>query len=460
MASESESNKYMKHAAEMRTLMELYRKSKAVPGYIAQALEEEIRHILVSRNIIYPQLANQNGIDESTSYQDKKRILGIEQKIPPKNENDLRFQAFMSKAADDARKTNWRFRIAQESKDKQEKGWYPFFVTLTVDPILVDSKEMWQQGKEWQKLVRALSKVVTDELGHIPYWKKKVRNKKVVVPYRPLTDYMTYCGVIEHGKSREHHHLHALLWMREIPESWKKCPNRNCIPEHRIHNRCRELETYWNIGISTVNYFRSVGDIWELKHGFALPLKDGKPMKVAPADYAGEYLIKYLQKDHKEWQHRVKATKNLGMNRLYQTIKSMKQDQVEALTWRPARASTAFFLSKTHTVPLGLVRSIAKRVNFYNQFRYNTLDYNDLMMVKQKPFIKMLKSVHDGARPDRMPFAEFYDFISRHLNVQIGYCEIRLAEAHEIVAQNFRRLKQNSKPVKIGGNKVGSVSSI
>lgn len=445
----SEANKFNKFSAEMRTNMELTRKSKKITETLASAIENEIQDLLVLRSINYPPSLLKLGIDQDTTYEEKKALLGLITRKQPDTENERRFIKFMENSAETANQGRWRFRIAEESIQKHKEGWYPFFITLTVDPKIIDSKEMWQSGKKWQSLVRRLSKIASDELGHPPFWKKTKE-----YPYRSITDYMTYASVIEHGKSREHHHLHALIWLKQIPSRWKQCPNRNVInPKHRIHNRCRELETYWDLGRCEVNYFRSIGDIYEIKHNFVIPLKDGEPMKVAPAHAAGAYITKYMQKDHKEWQHRMKATRNLGMNRLKKVIASLPKNLARALTWRPETSQSCLSLNQIHTVPLGLVRSIARQQHFYNQYHANELDLTNLMMIKSKPYIRMQMSVRNGARPDRMPFPEFYDWVKQFLPVQRGYCDAQLYDAHEKLGEYFPKLKIRVKPTKIGANK-------
>ena len=444
-----QANKFQKHCARMRTDMELVRKSEKVPKYEAQALEEEIRYILVSRLLIYPSKLQKRGLNLDSDLDQRKEALGIEKYKKQPTDAEERLIKMMKYAQEDARKSNWQFRIAQETIQKQKEGWYPFFITLTIDPMKHDPEEFWKDPTNWQKYLRSLSKVVTDELGEDPFWQGK---------YRPMSNYLTYAAVIEHGKSKKHHHLHALVWMREIPDEWKQCPNRRCVGKYQVHNRCSGLETFWKHGRREVNYYRTIDDIWQKKHGFVLPLKDGKPMKVAPAEYAGAYITKYLQKEHKQWKHRMKATRNLGMKKLKETIAKMSDKQVEALTWRAENPKLCHSLSLIHTVPLGLVRQEAKQRNFYNQYKRPPEDWETkLMMIPIKPFITMLRSVRDGVRPERMLFEEFYEWVSRCLPVQKGYCEDRLKEAHEILRKDFKRNPIRVKPVKLGANDIGHI---
>ena len=79
------------------------------------------------------------------------------------------------------------------------------------------------------------------------------------------------------------------------------------------------MRTFWKWSspdLSPALYFRTIGDIWEKAYNFVLPLKDGRPMKISIPRVAGHYITKYLSKEHKEWHHRMKATRNLGMKTL------------------------------------------------------------------------------------------------------------------------------------------------
>jgi hypothetical protein len=450
-----ESNKFRLLCSKLRTDVHLAKRSKLVDGQTLKKLNEEIAHILVSKHLIYPSTLYNIGLDEDMSLEDKKDFLEIPKVVYHRDKKTKRFDKFMRNSAQDQNQSNWRFRIAQEAIDKHKEGWYPFFITLTVDPKVVDSEELWKKGRAWQAYLRKLSTVVTDLKGEPPFWKTNAGYK-----YRPMSDYMTYAAVLEHGKSREHHHVHAIVWFRDIPNEWKQCPNRRCSKEHSVHNNCRPLESnYWEYGKCDARYFRTIGDIWEKKHKFVIPLKTdvktgkAEPMKVAPVDYAGAYLTKYLQKDHKEWQHRMKATRNLGIVKLKQRIMKMEPEEVEALTWRPETLKLNLSLKAIHTLPLGLLRSVAKQIDFWNKYKANALDLKTLTERPENAYIKMLRSVQLGVRPDRMPLQEYYEWLDQHLPEQKGYCEKRLIEAHEKLGKDWPKLFRRVKSVKLGANK-------
>lgn len=192
-----------------------------------------------------------------------------------------------------------------------------------------------------------------------------------------------------------------------------------------------------------------------MKYGFCLPLKDGKPLKVSTPATAGVYITKYLTKEHKEWHHRMKATRNLGMEKLRTILRIVNEPILEALTWRAERSSTNTSAMKTHTVPLGLVRSEAKRQSFFRKFRQNRLDLKDLLAPNYGVFLKMLSSVRAGERPDRMDSSEFFDWVAKHLPDQKGYSETRLLVAHTLLGTVFPSVKTFIDHVKMGANNSG-----
>lgn len=444
-------NKHSNYWAKQRqNLALLYRAN--IPESTIDAVRSELRDILDSSILIYPPTLLQLGIHPEQSFIDKKQELGIKPGAPELTENEVKFLRSMELKADMARRLDWQWRISQEHVEKTERGWYPFFVTLTVDPQIADPEEVWREGKALRKYIRDLCKVVTDELGH-----PEARKKTKFYDYRPESDYITYVGVVEHGASRKHHHGHFLIWMREIPNRWKQCPNQHIAnPACRTRQQCLELNSYWPYSQLQVKskYFRSLGDVWE-REGFAIPLVNGKPQKIAPANIAGAYLCKYITKDFKQWKHRIKATRNLGKANLRNWIKAQTPEVIEALTWRPQQSNLAHIVTKTHTVPLGLIRSEAKRRNFLINFSRKQLVFRDLLVSNTGIYSKMLRSVRLGIRPDRMHSMEFYDWVGKFLSADKGYCEERLKEAHSLLSIAFPREWRSYDHVKIGANNIG-----
>ncbi len=443
--------------------------------HYVKRLNQEMLHILDSKSLIYPPSMQELGLDINMSREDIIDWLDVEKYGNPwadtdNQEEEERFLKFSKNIASNTRKSRWRFRIGQAAEELNNAGWYPFFVTLTVDPQACDGisrtirkgftdertlqaydspEELWRTGTEFRHWLRDLNKIVTKEMGVKPSHKTLV----------PASEYVKHMAVIEHGKSREHHHMHALIWMRAIPDSWKQCPNTGTPNiEARIKQRCLPMETLWPWslpGLSHAKYWRSVGDIWELKHQFIVPLVKGKPQNIGRPRMAGLYITKYLSKDHKEWQHKVKATRNLGLETLKKVISQLAPISIQALTWRSKTASHNTSLTKIHCIPLNLIRSIAKPKHYYHQLKSGTLDYRTVLNRNYETYIKMLDNVRNGDRPDRMDSNQFFDWLTQCLPDQDGYCEELHLGAHETFREIFPPDKVRVKPIKIGANEIG-----
>jgi hypothetical protein len=430
-----------------------------IPESTIDAVRAEYSDILESLILTYPPTLGLLDLEPDLSFQEKKAVLGLEQGQLNYTENEQKFMDQLKESQADVRKSNWKWRIAQEVEEKQSLGWYPFFVTLTLDPLKVEkhyksTEEFWKKGREFRKWIRKIADMSAILEGHPP-----PRKKTKVFNYRPESDYVTYVGVIEHGKSREHHHAHVLIWIKNIPSNWKLDPNRYIkIPEKRINRECKPLSAFWKWslpGLSPANYFRTKGDIWSMlspAHGIPVDKNTGKPIPVGGPKQAAAYVTKYIQKDHKEWQHRVKSTRNLGMKKLKTVLSRMKIKQLEVLSWRPNSFTQHHLVSLIHSVPLGLVRSIAKQQHFAKKLESKQLDFQNLMINNSGSFTRMLKSVRAGTRPDRMLLKEYYDWLCRHLPVQNGYCEKIQIDTHQILSKIFPRNAIQVQPITIGAN--------
>ena len=448
-----------------RADMNLLKKAKRLDEVTISAIKEELQDILDSGILTYPHTLYEQGLHPKQSYNDKKYILGIKTEGFNHGFHEKKFIEDMANKANESRRTNWAWRIGQEAEEKQMLGWHPFFVTLTVDPMLEDPARLWKEGREFRKYIRELANIVCGELGHPAVNKttKKFPN------YRSESEYVTYCGVIEHGKSRLHHHGHFIIWLRAVPPTWRACPNRSIRnPAARTNNECVPLSAIWGWSqytkegksLSPALYFRSVGDIWESEYKFALPIKEGQPMKVSGPKTAGRYITKYLTKEFKEWHHRMKCTRNLGMKSLKALMETLEPAVIKALTWRAETSSLNHSLMMTHSLPLGLLRQEAKRMHYLNLYRSKQLDLKMLLTSNIGVFQRMLSSVRSGQRPYRMNSKDFYDWVGKFLPDQDGYCDKALIAAHVLIGQVFPRDKMKVKHRKLGGNEIGRTSRV
>ena len=460
----------------MRSTAYLFSRSTWPTASQTAKLIDQLGDILENRIITYPQVYSEFGIGPDTPYELKRRYLGLREDcyFPEKDENEKRFTKFMLNKASKANKHNWSWRITQEANQKQLDKWYPFFVTLTIDPkkclgqnhvikerevSYSSPRELWEKGTEFRRYIRDLAEMVAKLEGH-PAPRKKNKD----FGYRPESDYITYAGVLEHGASNEHHHMHLMIWLKNIPSHWKIDPNQGRLARYRTERECKPLRNYWywcDSQRKPALYFRTKGDIWS-EHGHTTPIdkKTGQPMPILPVESVGNYVTKYMQKGTKVWHHRMKCTRNLGMQKIQEMIQQLDHPTLEALTWKPANSSHHHLVSSIHSVPIGIVRSLAKRQNFSILWGKRQLDLKTLMKTNYDHYRRMLKSVRDGARPDRMLSAEFYDWVQQHLPETKGYCEKKLLEAHSLLHSAYPPKRYFIKPQVLPGNDVGFTLSI
>ena len=477
------SQKTEKFWAEMRSTAYLFSKSTWPTREQTAKLIDQLGDILENRIITYPQVYAEFGIDSKTPYHLKRRYLGLtdETAFPDKDENEKRFQRFMLNKAAQANKHNWSWRITQEAQQKQLDNWYPFFVTLTIDPkkclgqehefkgrtaSYSSPRELWERGIEFRRYIRSLATMVAGLEGH-PSPHKKAKNYKgtgIDYDYRPESDYITYAGVLEHGASNEHHHMHLMLWLKNIPSHWKTDPNQGRIPQYRTERECKPLRNFWywcDSQRKPALYFRTKGDIWsQLSHTTPIDKKTGQPMPILPVESVGNYVTKYMQKGTKVWHHRMKCTRNLGMQKIQKLINSLDQQSLEALSWKPENSKHHLLVSSTHSAPIGIVRLMAKRKLFSVRWEKKQLDLKTLMKTNYDHYRRMLKSVRDGVRPDRMRSAEFYDWVQQHLPETKGYCEKKLLQAHSLLSGKFPVPLYKIKPTVLPANEHGFTLSI
>jgi len=430
--SRSEALAVMRQAAELRTNLSLMRRA-SIPVGVQRRARSQSADFLAKKEFIYPPQMTAVGLAPGMSLEQRKQVLNVPASDVALSPEELDFQAFLDTSSRNARRATWIWRVGQQAIEMNLQGWFGFFITLTVDPSRVaDSQKLWEENKEFRKYIRRLAKVSAAACG----------KSRAIHDGVSAQQFLKYVGVIEHGKSRHHHHMHLLIWFRGIPQSWKVDPNRGISdPRGRIHDWCRPLTTYWPHalpGIGRAKYFRHEGDVWS-RLGFSLPwdAKKQRTIRIASPNKAGIYLGKYMDKDDKAWLHRVKATRGLGLTLLRRTIQEMAFQKVEALTWRPRSFDLNATIPTIHCVPSVLVRSIAKQEIFCRKWANGTLDYQTLLLPSTEVFSVMLKSVRGGAIPRRMCSKEFYDWVTAHLPVPNGYCEKRLYRALHELGVNF-----------------------
>ena len=307
--------------------------------------------------------------------------------------------------AEQQRQQNWSWRTGEEMEHLcVNDTWWPLFVTLTVDPAEADPRAIIEDGREWAAYRQRVAEVVRQTMG--------VAQPQDGGPKR--AEYMRYVGVVEHGKSREHHHIHALLWLKEIPESWKLDPNEG----RTVCNATdiRPLKGLWPWGtVTKASAFRYIGDPWT-QIGWKMPIKEGKQTKLRPAREAGRYLMKYATKECKEWNHRIKASRGLGLTRLHRVMSRLSSRRLHAAASRvPDRVMPTM---QSSSVPCSLARREARLMSFSRMWEtvagrqalaaWTTSEWRDA-------YSMMRASVQDGAAPWEMDSEHLRNWLSRTL---------------------------------------------
>ena len=442
----------LKFHQEIKTNVNLMLKSDVVPFKDVRDAYHQALHSLERGFLIYPPSMSVH-LKQGTPLKEKKILLNLDKNPTPETHANVQeFEHHLKEQARENGKNEWMWRVGMHHWQMNLEGWYPFFATLTVDENLtmappkwikkrnpktnrmrkhnigglgMTAEQMWKEGSTWTKYKRDIADFVAEHMGF-----KTIDESGMLE-----SDFAQFFGVLEHGETGEHHHMHVLMWLRDIPDSWKRCPNYGLRPEFRKRQRCLPLETFWPWAQPLnrpVLYFRNAGDIWS-RLGFCVPLsrKTGKALKLHPIIRAGTYFVKYLNKGTREWPHRVKATRNLGLKNLQDVLHRMHINHLEALTWRPRKYSQSVFLSTIHSVPAALLRRQAKLIFFCRQWVNGRVDSDKLLSESSDSYKQMLMSVRAGQRPHRMASGPRYAWVSQHLPVPDGYCEKRIERAHK-----------------------------
>ena len=153
------------------------------------------------------------GIKRDSTLKERKELLGLPPgKLTPDPDIVEHLDPALKHGATARRISHWSWRIGAAMAENVAAGWWPIFDTLTVDPSRVsDPAAFMADGTEWSRYLRRWARLVARTLG-IP------RDYKT-------SDYFRYVAVLEHGASREHHHIHVLLWCKALPANFTADPN-------------------------------------------------------------------------------------------------------------------------------------------------------------------------------------------------------------------------------------------
>ena len=327
--------------------------------------------------------------------EDRRSYLGIR---PSEMIVHPRLEAMFARGARLSRMNEWQYRIGEWIRECTEKNWYGFFVTLTVDPKIYDPAVTMRDPKVYRDYMLNWHDTIARAIG--------VKIQRKGGP--DVRNYLQSVAVIEHGKSGCHHHMHLLIFCQDIPVDWKKDPNVALISP--IRTQVVQPKAWWKYGkIQKCEAFRYIGDRWT-KENWIMPKRE--KLILRPPEACGYYLAKYLDKEKKEWHHRMRATQGLGLTRVKEFLNKMSRDELRELSKRPKTWKQSRRLSESGAPPRTLIARLAKLESFRRDYEGFVLAAHEIKR-RPTPILNMLKSVEDGVQPWRMSLPERYEWASR-----------------------------------------------
>lgn len=357
------------------------------------------------------------------SLSERREAIGLPDKEPSAPDHRVsKLGALLTKGGEAARVASWRWRSAIEAREACAKGWYGFFINLTVNRSIYDGRKIMEEGHEWQLFLLKVERKAREALGY----KSRPRGGP------PQSRFMRYQAHLEHGKTGEHHHMHGIIWLKDVPATWKRDPNIG-LPEP-IRQECKGLQALWPWGESSpCRYLRCIGDAWTAR-GFIRPVQDKAgvktPVPYFPPELVGNYLTKYMLKDVKAWNHRMKASRGYGLLTLRKQLLNLKSRDLEALMSRPETELASSMMEQT-SLPSGLLRREARGAWVSKTWASNPTKLRSILwsQPRSSAWSAMCKSVKDGARPWRMDFPHLREWLNGLLSplVPVGFFETEAA---------------------------------
>ena len=426
---------------------------------------------LINRDFIFPTSMDRIGLGPDVKLSLKKQLLNVPEYEAARRSDfseklDMRFQ----RSAEENRVSSLEWRIEQWLNEVTEKGWFPFFVTLTIDPAkaarwyrrryfgphlrLGDGRDhaadYWADPANFQRVVHGFERVVRDALKERYPGREKEFSKRNC----PGPELVQYVAVVEHGASRVHHHSHMIVALRDVPRSALRDPQ---VTGRRDRRSCGVLSAAvanaHGHGFVDVQYARYFGDVWsKIGHVWPIGHRDlpdelggGRvPIRIGPPGALANYLSKYLQKDNKEFSHRVRARQGLGVTGLRRELGKLRDSQLASLAMRPRRYETAVNVGSMHGVPLDLVRDEAARLLWFRRWRRGD-DMVDESDAKQSVYTALVRSEDDlSIDPLRASPSEFYSLVTSVTEAPTGYTSDRIRNAHTRLSRRFRPVSHSA----------------
>ena len=355
---------------------------------------------LVSKNIIHtlnPYLGKI--LQNADKYDEKKAVLEV-----PKNEKDYNQYHGTEKLSEmlvagqrASRAQHWRYRVTVESEEMARLGWFPLFVTLTVDQKRFRPSEVMESGA-WNRFKARIFEKVRIAGG-------KRRDT-------PVSQYGRYFAVIESGDSGYHHHLHAVIWVRFLPGD---ISDPTCGGLYKRHVDIRPFSSFWEFGFAEVKAIWQTGACPWRKIGWVTPTPKGRPQKVSAPGATGAYICKYLdkQKDGEEWHYRTRNTRNLGLQEIQKVTTTLSVGQLILTQFKPGYDQVLAH-SISHRIPMTLLRQHSRRElcrRSMTSLRLRSLLAKHSIRPQVMPFVAMQESVQDGHQPWLMVSRQRYEWL-------------------------------------------------
>lgn len=295
-------------------------------------------------------------VGRKVSYADKKRRLEIPERAITIGSNEVKTMEYMKNGSRLSRARNWQWRLKEEINEAVENKWYPLFGTYTVDPKRLPGgcltrDDLWKKTPAWDRFVKRFKTAVADECGY---------GRKPAKWPRGHT-FFKYLAVIEHGKSGEHPHVHVVWLCKRIPRAWRIDPNKNSMV--RTKQDIPAASALWEHGIQRCTMGLFIVDSWFAKN-WLVPIasSNGKPRKIGDANSVAGYIAKYMTKGGtRQWNHRVKATRNLGLANLKEKLQCVASLRLLlAMSSRPEDYGVSMMIQESTSIPLGLLRGKSK----------------------------------------------------------------------------------------------------
>ncbi len=396
------------------------------------------------------------GLGPEVSYFQKKIELNMLTIKKKETEEEKKAKEYLKSGASLNRAITWRWRLQNAITEAVGEGWYPLFGTYTVDPKrlpkgCLSRDDLWKTTPCWDRFVKKFKTEVAQACG---YGRRPAN-------WPEGKEFFQYFAVIEHGSGpkQDHPHVHVIWMCKEIPDIWKRDPNANSSTNTEVD--IAAASALWPHGVQrkTMALF-IVGSrfIDDLK--WVVPRKSPEePGKVGDAGSIAGYLAKYLTKGAtKKWNHRVKATKNLGLLKLLKSLEEEKSlSLLLAMACRPMKHAVWMKLQAATSCPLSLLREksrqeLTRRLHFSKTPRAARFLQKEWTKRPPEFFTNLILSVKDGLRPWRMMQGERYKAYSQMLEevAPTVHCKGRVAklvqwltakEGHTESCQTFVLLK-------------------